>query len=297
MSKKYSLSNDYELIPANLQLFAGDDPDDVDYSDDDPDDETLDEGEEEDNTDDENDDAHEHDTPEDSDDKDDKEGERVPKGKPDKRFEAMREKAEKAARKKFEAEKAQLDSEKANLRAREMQLAEAAIESKAFASITPDRIWAKADEEGISESAARKLLESEMRIFVESEKQKIRGHFQQRESQKAQLRKEEFFSALESDIDAICDANPSLPVKLVYDQLVGQRYRELTQAKNKQSEKGAIANEQDRMRRRNVSGTSKSSYKSASQLSSFGREAAIAMGLDPREVAKHNAKRRGNFRV
>jgi hypothetical protein len=290
MTQKYSLSND---VPVNLQLFATDDePDDndVDYSEDidaeDFDDNDVDDSVEVEE--DENDDE----LPESSD--DDKEDKQ--KGKPDKRFEAMRKKAEEQARKKIEAEKSELEAEKARVRADKMQLTELAIERQAYASITPERVWQKADEEGISESAARKMLESDVRVWVESEKQKVRSHFQQREQQKAELRNEEFFHALEKDVDAICDANPALSVRLVYDQLVGQRYKELTKAKSKQSEKSAIANEQDRMKRRTISGAG-NSRKGSGVLSSFGREAAIAMGHDPREVAKHTAKRRRDFRI
>jgi hypothetical protein len=141
------------------------------------------------------------------------------------------------------------------------------------------------------------MLEADVKAWVDGQKNQFRQYYQQREQQKKELRNEEFFVTLEKDVDAICDANPALPVRLVYDQLVGQRYRELTQKKSKQTEKRGIANEQDRMRRRNVSGLSKGGHKSTGQLSESGRNAAIAMGVDPRNVAKHKARRAKDFRI
>lgn len=290
---------DYDVLPVNLQLFATDDDDATDDSDGDDFDYNLgdDDADIEDSDDDAEGDEADADDEDPTEDEDEKDDEERPKGKPSKKFEAMRKKAEEAARKKIEAERAELEAERQSIRATKLQLTETAMESQAYATITPDAVWAKADEEGISEAAARKMLEADVKAWVDGQKQQIRGMYQQREAQKNQLRKEEFFAVLEKDVDAICDANPALPVKLVYDQLVGQRYRELMQMKNTRGEKGAIANAQDRMRRRNVSGVSKGGHKSTGQLSEFGREAAIAMGLDPRDIAKHKASRAKQFRI
>jgi phage-related protein len=295
MLKKKTLSNkqdDLILLKMDLQLFAeDDDEDDVDYSDEDDDslDEDLDGDDDEDA---EEDDAEQGDdeSEDESESKEDKEDERKQKGKPSKKYEAIRKKAEEQAEKKLEKERAELQAQR-------IQLTERAVERKILDSITSEKVWEKADEEGITEAAARKMLEAEAKSLIESEKSKVRTHFQTIEKQKTELRQKPFFRELEPDIEKFMEANPNWDVSAAYKYLLGERYDELHTKKTKQDEKRDIANAHDRMRRRTVSGNSKSRGSTSGALSDFGRKAAIEMGLDPRDVAKHVAQRKKNFKI
>lgn len=290
--------SELELLPINLQLFAeGDDSSDTDMNVVDSDDGDVDPMDEDDvGLDDDSDDS--------LDDSD--EGEEDPDfADPDKnqtkeenaQFKKMRLKAEEAAKKKLQKEREELQREKESIKIFKQQMAERDIEQKVLASITQDKVWEKADEEGITEKAARKMLELEARQAIELEKQKARNYYQNIEKQKNALRKEEFFALLEPEIDKIIDANPGVNIDVVYHHLVGQRYKELSAKKQKSNQKTNTADTQDKMRRRNVGTSGNARASSSTTMSNFGREAAMAMGLDPREVAKINATRRKNYKV
>lgn len=279
------------ILPINLQLFAETDEDeseDVDY------DESLDDSEGDsdmdlsDDDDDSDEDADTDETPEQ--DEDDS------KGKPSAEFKKIRLREEERAQKKLEAEREALQKEKEVLKAQRLQLVDTMIEKNVMDTITHEKVWEKADAEGISEDAARKILVAESRQFIESEKHRIRGQIQETEAKKKELRKEEFYSQLEPELNQLLDANPNADPAVIYKYLVGNHYQDLVNSKKKQSDKGAIADQQDKMRRRTV-GATPSVRKGTATISDFTRQASIATGIDPRDVAKHVAKRRGNFRI
>lgn len=290
------------LFPINLQLFAdkGDDSSDsdLDVVDSDEDFEDDDDFEGDDDSGDDENDTDDEDAEGDDAGEDEEQDVVDPDSKHAKNdyYKKMRLKAEEQASKKLSAEREKLDADRAAIRAEKMQLTEQLVERNILNSITPDAVWKRADEEGISEQSARKLIEAETKTLIDAEKNKVRTHFQNLEAKKSELRKEEFYPSLEREIDEICTQRPDVDPVSLYHLLVGQRYKELSKTKSKQQEKGAIANQHDRMRRRTVTGTG-TTRAPAGNLSKVGREAAIAMGLDPRDVAKHVSKRRGNFRI
>jgi hypothetical protein len=195
-------------------------------------------------------------------------------------FRKMRLKAEEEARKKFEAERMELQKLKQEIEAEKQ---ERKIKEE---YLSQDKIWAKADEEGVSETVARKLLEVEAKEVIEAEKRKVRERFELVENEKRQLQKDEFYNEIAPEMEKILVQRPDLNPSTVYYQLKGQMANELFKKASKDAEKRTIANVQDGMRRRNVPLSSGGASDTLSVLSKEGLEMANAFGNDPREVAK-----------
>jgi hypothetical protein len=269
-----------EAFKINLQLFAGEDDftdDDLDVVDSDEDD--LEDDVEQDDVDDLEDDESEDDEevadPQDSTKQSPKENAQ---------FKKMRLKAEEDARKKFEAERNELMKLKKEI---EDEKKERQLRSE---FLTDEKIWQKADEEGVSESVAKKLLEVEFKEKLEEERRKTRERIEQVESEKRQLMKDEFYNEIAPEMEKILVQRPDLNPSTVYYHLKGQMANELFKKASKNVEKRTIANVQDGMRRRNVPSSSGESSDTLSNLSKDGFEMANAFGVDPREVAKYVKK-------
>jgi hypothetical protein len=197
------------------------------------------------------------------------------------RMKKMRLKAEADAMKKFEAERNELMKLKQEIEAEKKER-----ELKAE-YLTDEKIWQKADEEGVSESVAKRLLEVEFKEKLEDEKRKTRERIEQVENEKRQLMKDEFYHDIAPEMEKILVQRPDLNPSTVYYHLKGQMANELFKKASKNVEKRTIANVQDGMRRRNVPSSSGDSSDTLSHLSKEGHEMANAFGVDPREVAKY----------
>lgn len=195
-------------------------------------------------------------------------------------FRKMRLKAEEEARKKFEAERMELQKLKQEIEAEKQ---EKKIREE---YLSQDKIWEKADEEGVSESVAKKLLEVEAKEMIEAEKRKVRERFEFVENEKKQLQSDEFYNEIAPEMEKILVQRPDLNPSTVYYHLKGQMANELFRKQTKNVEKRTIANIQDGMRRRNLPTSSGGASDTLSVLSKEGIEMANAFGVDPREVAK-----------
>lgn len=188
----------------------------------------------------------------------------------------MRLKAEADANKKLQAEKDELEKMKLAFQ----------IEKEAIAEknkITQDAIWERADSEGISESAAKKLLEAE----VENKVSQIKDRFEKVQQQKESLKKDPFYEKISPEMDKVLKEQPNLDPQTVFYYLKGQMGDELYKETVNKTAKTTVANIQDGMRRRNVPSSSGGASDTLSVLSKEGLEMASAFGNDPREIAKY----------
>lgn len=200
-------------------------------------------------------------------------------------FKKMRLKAEAEARAKFEAEKAELARMKQEI---EEQNRERALRDEFLSS---DNVWKKADEEGVSEAVARKLLEAELNGKISSEKQKVRERFEFVQSEKLELQKDKFYNQIAPKMEEILRDRPDLNPSTVYYHLKGQMAEELFAGASKSSEKRTIANMQDSLKRRGTpAGSGGEVSGDTSNLSAEGRSMANAFGVDPRELANYVRK-------
>lgn len=264
-----------QLMPINLQLFADDvdetstDEDVVDSQDSIKDDVTQDDQ-----------------TDEDPEVVEPEEGQSRTKQSPEENaiYQRLRVKAEKEIASKYEAEARRIAHEKQAL---EQMKTERRIMDDV---LTPEKIWAKADEEGVTEDIARKLLLNEARTLIEIEKSKVRDRFTAIEQQKQVLKSQKYFKELEAEVMAAVDANPNLDVQTAFFYLRGQKQDELAKGDYKSAEKRTVANMQDNMRRRTTppgSAGSGGQVDPSKVMSKEDLDMCRRFGNDPREVAKH----------
>lgn len=205
----------------------------------------------------------------------------------------MRRKAEEEAKKKFEAEKAALEEEKRRIEAERETLRQADIEKKHMQGITQDRIWQVANDMGVTEEVARQLLYYDAKDKARQEQDQIRQRMDSLKVQKVQLKDKPFFNELEKDIDDMIARDPNIDIQTAYTYLRGAKLDDLLEKQSKTAEKRTIANIQDKARRKVVTSTGDSD--STASLSELGMKAAIAMGLDPREVAQTIKKNKKDY--
>lgn len=278
LSLKGVIMENLKAFKINLQLFAGDEDEfenDGEFEDDETNDETdvVDQLEDEDDGEELEDEGEELEgetaEPQDS------------KQTPEEnaQFRKMRLKAEEEARKKFQAEKDEFEKMKLELQ----------IEKEARAEkdkITQDAIWEKADSEGISESAAKKMLEHE----VEQKVSQIKDRFERVQNQKATLMNDPFYNEIAPEMEKVLKQQPELEPQTVFYYLKGQMGDELYKKTVSKTAKKTVANIQDGMRRRNIPTSSGGASDTFAILSKEGIEMSNAFGNDPREVAKYIKK-------
>jgi len=98
---------------------------------------------------------------------------------------------------------------------------------------------------------------------------------------------------LESEVDAIVNANPDADFENMYYWLKGKKGKELDAKMAKNVEKRTIANLHDRSRRKSIrrsDGGSSDNLTPSSVLDRDSIDMAIAFGNDPREIAKYVRK-------
>lgn len=194
------------------------------------------------------------------------------------KYKKMRLKAEEEARKKLEAEKDELAKLRAEL---EAERQERTLKEQ---KLTQDAIWDKADIEGVSESAAKKMLELE----VEQELKQLRQKIESVEKQKKELQRDEFYNDIAPQMEEILKTRPDLEPKTVFYYLKGEMGDQLYRKALDRTQKKTVANIQDSMRRRSVpAGASGDVTADTSILGQEGKEMTNAFGVDPRAVAKY----------
>jgi hypothetical protein len=138
----------------------------------------------------------------------------------------------------------------------------------------------------IPEAVAKELLES--RKFREEAQKK--EYDAQIEKQKAVLRDQPYFIALEPEIDALISDSKSrgqqINVAVAYNYLRGAKMDELMKKADEKKEKSTVANIQDRMKRPG-SITADSTTGDSADISNIDLDMAAAFGNDPKEIAKY----------
>lgn len=200
-------------------------------------------------------------------------------------FKKMRLKAEEEARAKLQAERAELARMKQEI---EDHKREKALRDEYLSS---DKVWQKADEEGVSESVAKKLLEAELESKISEEKKKVKERFDFVQNEKKELQKDRFYSQIAPKMEEILAQRPDLNPNTVYYHLKGQMAEELFSKSSKASQQRNIAEMQDSLKRRgNPVGSTGDTSGDTSNLTSEGRAMAEAFGVDPREIADYARK-------
>lgn len=202
-------------------------------------------------------------------------------------YKKMRLKAEEQARIKLEAE---FNERQAILDQKARAIEEREAEKRVMEDyLSEDKIYAKADEEGVSEETAKKLLRLEAEKYIESEKSKLRARYEHIDSQKKALKSDEHFTLLEAEVDGIVAANPHLDFRTVYYHQKGFRSKELNEQLQTQAERKTVANIQDRSRRRvgGSEGAGDGNIVASAVLTRKGMEMSNAFGFDPREIASY----------
>lgn len=154
--------------------------------------------------------------------------------------------------------------------------------------LSQEKIWDKADQEGVSEEVAKKMLELEVDKVIETEKVKVRQRFEQIQNQKAKYQTDPYFNEVNSLVEEAMRQDPNLDYDTPYKYFYYDKIRELDNTKEKNTVKRTLANVQDGMKRRTVP-TSVSSNEMNNSLSREGKEMANAFGVDSRKVAKRIA--------
>lgn len=201
-------------------------------------------------------------------------------------FKKMRIKAEEEARKKFEKERAKMEQDKREL---EEKQREVQMRNEYFSQ---QKIWDKADEEGVSEDVARKLLESEFKETLEKERQKAKERAEQFEQQRAQYKQDRHFEEASEMAEKAIKGNPELNFDTAYNYYYSmvsrQKEKQSTKELAKDVEKRTIANMHDGMRRKATPRTAGAdSGVDVTSISDKGRNLAMATGVDPRAIAKY----------
>lgn len=196
-------------------------------------------------------------------------------------FKKMRLKAEKEAREKIEAEMSEV---RKSIEAQKIALEQQQNERKILQEyLSPRKIYDYADEHGITEEMAEKMLRYDAQKVIDEHKDQVTNRFEKIQTQKKELQKSKYFKLLENDVDEILRNQPEQEFKNVFNYLVGERIDQLEKQLESNVEKRTVANMHDKARRRNVGGSSGNTPTSG--LSEFGREFANFMGVDEREVA------------
>jgi hypothetical protein len=206
-------------------------------------------------------------------------------------FKKMRLKAEEQARLKVEAEfgerQAALDQKARDIEEREQ-------EKRVMDSyLSDERVYAKADEEGVSEETAKKLLRLEAEKYIDGEKAKLRARYELIDAQKKLLKNDKHYALLEPEVEAVLKDNPHLDFQTVYYHQKGYRSEELDKQLSTKVEKKTVANIQDRSRRRvgTSEGSGDSNLVASAVLTRKGMEMSNAFGFDPREIAAYVQKK------
>lgn len=213
-------------------------------------------------------------------------------------FKKIRLKAEEQARAKVEAEFAE---RRAKLDAQLREAEEKEAEKRVLDShLTQDKIYERADEEGVSEEVAKKLILADVQHLIAEERNRVRERALTNERQRNALKADRHFTQLEKDVDDYLVANPDsgLEFQTVYWHFKGQKGDELDKKLVKSTEKRTIANVQDRARRKRVGGGdgggSDADVSPSSVLTRDGMTMANIFGTDPRALAKYvNSKLKG----
>lgn len=211
-------------------------------------------------------------------------------------YKNMRIKAETEIRTKLEAE---LAKEREAIRNERQRLAQEQAENKIRSQyITPESIYAKADEEGLTESQAKKMLELEVKNIIDAERSKVKERFNQNQAQKQALQTDRHFKLLESEVEQVVSQRPDLDFQTVFYHMKGMRSEELDKQLTTHVQKKTLADVQDRSRRR-VSGSdggTDENVNPTSVMSRKGLELTNAFGFDPKDIAKYvktNLKKKG----
>lgn len=213
-------------------------------------------------------------------------------------YKKMRLKAEDEARKKIESEMAE---EKERINAMKVSMEMKVSENRILSEyLNPQKIYDYADQEGISEELAEKMLKYEAEKLISAEKTKVSENFNRLQTVKNELRgSSKYFSMVESEVDSIIANNPDLDYVTAYNHTVGAKINQLEKELSSKVEKRTIANIHDRARRKSVGGSdggSDETVSPSSYLDKASMDMSIAFGNDPREVAKYvknNLKKKG----
>lgn len=204
-------------------------------------------------------------------------------------YRKMRLKAEDEARKKIESEMAE---EKERINAMKVSMELKLSENRILDEyLNPQKIYDYADQEGISEELAEKMLKYEAEKLISAEKTKVSENFNRIQAVKSDLRNNsKYFSMVEKEVDEIIANNPNLDYVTAYNHTVGAKINQLEKELSSKVEKRTIANIQDRARRKSVTGSDGGHDDNVSPLnylSRTGMEMSNAFGNDPRDVAKY----------
>ena len=189
-------------------------------------------------------------------------------------------------RRKAETEAAdKLRREKEDLEALRYQVEQ----EKRLNSISQEQIWQKADEEGVSEEAARKMLQLEERARMLEERENAIKRNDENKKQKDKLRKELYFNELETDIDKFIGQFPETTVEGAFHYLRSTKLPELMAGKVKAAKKSTIADLHDRARRSGVSASDAGQAEDINPrtiLSKADLDLCEAFGTDPKKIAR-----------
>ena len=284
----------------NLQLFAGEPDEENDKRGKNLPDELFNDWDDEDNEPKDPDEDDGNNGDEDNLDNDDEGGEEPEVAEPDKSkgktdqdaiYAKLRRKAEAEAAERLKHEKEELAAERLKIE-----------QERRINSISQEQIWDKADEEGVSEEAARKMLQLEERARIVEEREANLKRQSDLEQQKKKLRGELYFKELEVEIDKFVEQYPDTNVEGAFHYLRSTKLPDLMAGKIKATEKRTIADMHDRARRGGVSGGSDAGHTEdinpRTILSRADLEMCEAFGTDPKVIARkvkehQKAKRKG----
>ena len=207
------------------------------------------------------------------------------------KFKKMRLKAEAETQKKFEAREAEIAAERQQLALQRQELEQAHTERKILEDmLSPQKIYERADADGITEDMAEKMIRLEASKIIDAEKAKVAARFVAIQQQKDSLKADKLFHILAPEVEKVISQRPDLDFQTVYYHMKGMRGEELSKQIEDKAVKRTLANVQDRARRGGVGGSNAgadSNVNVGNVLSSADLAMTRAFGNDAREIAKH----------
>ena len=205
-------------------------------------------------------------------------------------YKKMRLKAQEEATKELGAERQRIEAEKAELERlhyeREAQQAEQRVMSNL---LTEENIEAKEYELGVNRDVAIKLIQSEAQSLIHDERNKVKSVFEANQKQKESLKSAKYFNELEKEAEDLMRKTPGIDFHTAFHHLRSMKLDDLEKKSNKNAEKKTLADVQDRARRKPLTsdGGSDEHVNPSSILSNEEMEMTMAMGNNPKNIAKY----------
>lgn len=158
--------------------------------------------------------------------------------------------------------------------------------------LTPEKVWEYAEEHGVSEDIARKLLNMEAQQKANEERIKYQAVLDRTSIQRDSHKDDPLYHEFREDIEALLRDRPDVEFETAYGYVIGSNAKKISEILTKkasiQTEKQTVANFQDKMKRRGIKSSDASNTPNyTSILTNEDLDLCNAFGTNPQSIAKH----------